>query len=418
MLVVFKSQVIDFLAPGFLQHTAIQASNLMAKFIWLMPLTSMAAVSTAYLHSVNIFALPSFGTCLFNLMIIFGLIFWVHNFEEIEILVYFVLLGGLIRWLMHCVVIPKSSVKYLAQAAGSQSHIVSSAFWKRYIQSIFSGGIFLLYPMIARSFSTFNGEGALSVFTYAYTIIKLPLGICITVVVTVLFPSIAMYISNKNKLYEPQFVRDFLHTGLLISFLFSCVFFVPMSFFSEDIIHMIYGGKILEDSLDEITGVVKVGLCMLPLQALSSFLGAIFHAHLNMRSTLHASILGLLCLGVITQPMNQLFGNMGVMLSIVMAYAVVMFWLFVKLKTLYNIDMFSILMRKECCQSFIFIIIISFSLWCLKYVFDLTWVTALVCFGVSALCGFWVVFFYNDRCRKFIFHANEENPIIDPMVRA
>jgi len=70
--------LVSLLVPGFGEAQASLAAVAIGWMIWLIPLTVLAGVLTAYLHAKNQFAIEALGTLIINSTIIVGLLL-VHN---------------------------------------------------------------------------------------------------------------------------------------------------------------------------------------------------------------------------------------------------------------------------------------------------------------------------------------------------
>ena len=91
--------LVTLLAPGFSEAQVVQGAIALGWVVWLVPLTVLAGVVTAYLHAQNRFAIAAMGTLLINSSIIAGLLLVYFGYGSLHLVAIFVLLGGLLRLL-------------------------------------------------------------------------------------------------------------------------------------------------------------------------------------------------------------------------------------------------------------------------------------------------------------------------------
>lgn len=305
--------LVNFLAPGFDTQTASQASGLLKSVLWLIPLTVLSGVSTAYLHSKEKFAIASLGTLIFNLSVIVGLILLISLGFSLATLAVFVILGGLIRWgsqLVFC---------ELSKGRGGRlnKNIVDRSLVKRYFQAMLSGGFLLLFPVFARSLATYSGDGALSSLNFALKLVEFPLAISITVLSVVLFPALSERYASKNASEYLSLARN----GFLITLLLSLATMVPLIIFNADFVALAFGyGKMTEPALDEISSLVAIGFILLPLQGCTTLLMTLFNSRLDTKTPMYINFLGLILFFILGVYLDNIYGLMGVMYALLVSH--------------------------------------------------------------------------------------------------
>jgi putative peptidoglycan lipid II flippase len=168
--------LVAMLAPGF---TNVQSEHVVVALrwvLWLIPLTILAGVVTAYLHAQHKFAVAAMGTLIINSAIIIGLVLVYYGFGSLSLVAVFVIVGGLLRLLSQ-----------LSLVHFHWSPLVSLKPWQlhrplvvRYGQAMMSGSLLLLFPVIARALASYEGEGSIAMFNYSMRLIEFPLAIAVT----------------------------------------------------------------------------------------------------------------------------------------------------------------------------------------------------------------------------------------------
>jgi len=340
-LVYFSNELVMMFAPGFDAVTAEKANDVLAFVLWLIPLTVLAGVSTAYLQSKGQFAIPAMGTLIFNLCLVFGLIFYVADEKDLDIFVWFVLLGGVIRWFSQ--IFRLKGNFYLN--GFWKKWLIHKSLFKRYLQAVLALGILTLYPVIARAFASFQGEGGIAMTNYALKLVELPLGVVITVLSVVLFPKLAAAHKRDDQKGFSMMVEE----GIFWSVILAVIIMVCIYSAADSFIYLVYGwGDIDADHLSDISSVLSIAILSLPFQAVIAMLVATCNAKKNTSMPLKASLIGLVGLLILCWIFEKSFGLDGVVIALVISYLVVMFSLFIikdQKKIYANLD-FSSVLRK------------------------------------------------------------------------
>lgn len=320
-LVYFSNEIVMLFAPGFDAVTAEKATEVLAFVLWLIPLTVLAGVSTAYLQSKGQFAIPAMGTLIFNLCLVFGLFFYVTDENDLDVFVWFVLLGGVVRWLSQ--IFRLKGDFYLKELW--KKWLLHKLLFKRYLQAMFTLGILTLYPVVARAFASFQGEGGIAMTNYALKLVELPLGVVITVLSVVLFPKLAAaHIRDDQKEFSMMVEEGMFWSVILAVIIMACIYSAADSF-----IYLVYGwGEIGAEQLSNVSSILSIVVFSLPLQAVIAMLVTTCNAKKNTYMPLKASLIGLFSLLILCWFFEKSYGLNGVVIALVISYLVVIISLF------------------------------------------------------------------------------------------
>lgn len=307
--------LVSLLVPGFSEGQADKASVTLGWVVWLIPLTVLAGVVTAYLHAHNRFAVAALGTLIINCSIIAGLVSVNAGYGGLYLLAIFVLLGGGLRLLSQL-----SQVRLTWKPLHSlRKGLLNRALLTRYGQAMLSGSALLLFPVVARAMASLNGEGSVALFNYAVRLIEFPLAVAVTFLAVVFFPRLAQSYNNDTRLHHQQ-----IRYGVQITLALSLSAMIALILLSDAYTEVVFGyGDMQTSNLLQITSLIGIGLLALPLQGLSSFLTAVFNARKNTRTPLCINVAGLLFFLAIssTEILGQ--GLAPLMWGMVMSYGLI-----------------------------------------------------------------------------------------------
>ena len=265
--------LVTILVPGFVQVQAEKASIALGWVIWLVPLTVLTGGATAYLHAQNRFAVASLGTLIINSFIIFGLLLVYYGYGSLSLLALFVLIGGMLRLGSQLLVVRPSWGPIVSLFPNQ----LNKALLIRYGQVMLSGSVLLLFPVVARGLSSYEGTGSVAIFNFATRLIEFPLSIAVTFLVVIFFPKLSQSFSDDRILHQ-QLIRY----GVQITLGFSLVAAITLMFLSDAYVQIVYGhGNMQNASLSLVSALTSIGLLSLPLQGFSNFLTAVFNARKN-----------------------------------------------------------------------------------------------------------------------------------------
>jgi len=277
--------LVTILMPGFGSVQASQAALALGWVIWLVPLTVLAGVVTAYLHSRNQFAVAALGTLIINVAIVIGLSLSYFGNGSIQLVAIFVLIGGLVRLLSQL-----QQVTFFWNPVGAlRPLLINKNLFIQYGQAMLSGSVLLLFPVVSRAFASYETEGSVALFNYASRLVEFPLAVSITFLTVVVFPRLANSYSSDLVLH-----RQLIRYGIQAIIGLSLVVAIILASLSSKYVVTVYGyGVMQKDSLEQVTALVKIGLLMLPLQGVSGFLTAVFNSRKDTRTPMLLNGIGL-----------------------------------------------------------------------------------------------------------------------------
>ena len=291
--------LVELLAPGFEDTQTLQASIGLGWVMWLVPLTVLAGIATAYLHSKNKFAVASLGTLIINITIIAGLFLVYFGFGSIFWVAMFALLGGALRLLSQLISV---GMKW-DPVQSFDSILLNKGILLRYMQAILSGSILLFIPVLARAFASYSGEGGVAIMNYSTRLIEFPLAIAITVFTVTLFPRLSDSFINNKKLYN-----KLVSYGSQATLGISILIMIALILLSSHYVSVVFNyGHMQTEDLFTMQQLISIGLFALPLQGMSFFLTAVFHSQKNTKVPLIINSIGLVVFILIY--INSIFGN-------------------------------------------------------------------------------------------------------------
>ena len=291
--------LVELLAPGFEDTQTLQASIGLGWVMWLVPLTVLAGIATAYLHSKNKFAVASLGTLIINITIIAGLFLVYFGFGSIFWVAMFVLLGGVLRLLSQLISV---GMKW-NPVQSFDSMLLNKGILLRYMQALLSSSVLLFIPVLAGAFASYSGGGSIAIMNYSTRLIGFPLAIAITVFTVTLFPRLSDSFINNKKLYN-----KLVGYGSQATLGISILIMIALILLSSHYVDIVFNyGHMQTEALLTVQQLVSIGLFTIPLQGMSFFLTAVFHSQKNTKVPLVINITGLLVFILIY--INSIFGN-------------------------------------------------------------------------------------------------------------
>ena len=139
-----------------------------------------------------------------------------------------------------------------------------------------AAGLPLTIPLIARSLSAANGEGALAIFNYAIKLIELPNALAIQLVTTLAFPSVARAMAALNEgnpaggksaslLPDIRSVRS----AYILAWTLACAGAAGLAVGAQPIAALLFGwGKMRDVDVQAVAQLAALGAWSLPPQAL------------------------------------------------------------------------------------------------------------------------------------------------------
>ena len=383
--------LILLLVPGFSSEQIEQAVTAVSWVIWLIPLTVLAGVTTAYLQAKNKFAIAALGTLIINSSIITGLVLVYLGYGSLKLIAGFVLLGGLLRLLSQLYQVgiywnPFSSWSPL---------LLHKKLLSRYTQAVLSGSVLLLFPVLARAIASYEGSGSVAIFNYAMRLIDFPLAIAVTFLVAVLFPRLSdTYMTNLRQ--HRQLVQYGVQAIIGLAVIASLTLIIMSDVYTE----LVYGyGNMQKNDLLKVEALINIGLISLPFQGLCLYLTAVFNSHKNTRLPMLLNISGLLFyfIGIKFDFFGQ--GMEALMMGLVISYALICA-LQIMLLRIDKLRWKTVFFDKMFALGLIIAILVLF---CLNWIAGLADLPAVISFllaGATAIIALGIMILFNAELRN------------------
>ncbi|SIN98302.1 lipid II flippase MurJ [Halodesulfovibrio marinisediminis] len=312
ILYLNTDMLMSLLAPGFSGEKVVLAQDGVAIALLLLPLSVLTGVTTAYLQSKNKFFLPSLGTLIFNGCIILGLVYMLLTEESsLSILLLSLIGAGVCRYTSQIIAVkPRWSLRCVFQG-----NMLSRELIKRFFQAMFSGGLLLTFPVIARSFASYQEAGSVALFNYSMRLIELPLLLCINFISIALLPRLAESRTTAPEVYRKLIVHGFqliLALGLCVAAVLTAGV-VPYT-------NLVFGRSLAPSELDKIYGLVQIGLMSIVFQGVASFATTVCNAEKNTHKPLYVTLLGAVVLVAGLSLWREFLTTERIMLGLLAAY--------------------------------------------------------------------------------------------------
>ena len=307
----FVAELVLILAPGLSDGVALVAQRLVSDSLWLIPLSVAASVSTAFLQSQERFVIPSLGTFIFNSVIILGLYLFVDISGNLKDLVWFILLGGILRWGSQLLALSNK----IHWFQFDKEFRLNWNLLRRYGQAILAIGLTTLLPVVGRAFASYSGEGGIAAFNYAWKLIELPVGLVLASFSIVLFPRMSSLAAEARE----ADIEALFKSGVFWSVSFSTVFMIPIFLSPETFVFPVYGwsSSLDADSLRMISHLTQFSVLILPMQAFVLMAMAQFNARKETKVTVWVSLMGMSSLIISATWAVNSFGLFGLIFAII-----------------------------------------------------------------------------------------------------
>lgn len=349
LLTTITVPLIHLVAPGFSAHQVMLTAPLLEVVLWLIPLTTIAGVTTAYLQANGRFAVAAFGTFSFNAVILLGLGFSIATNGSLKSLALFILLGGLFRWSIQLWAAPRHHLAWRC----SHWRLIDRQLIKRYLNAMTAGGLLLLLPVMARALASLHGAGGISLFSYAMKLVEFPLSISVMVLSAGIFPLLSQcFVRNEEDCGE------IVGTGIHVVLLITVAMVLPLSWYAGDIAHLVFARGAMEPGQVTIIGrLVALGVLALPLQGIASILTATYNAANDTAFIMKLNIVGVVLYLTIGYWSISHIGLSALMVSLVAVYGIIVLMQLLALRKRLSLNIMETLWHKKIVRSLIMMLL-------------------------------------------------------------
>ena len=241
ILAVFTPQLIDLITPGFSQAEKATAVSL-TRIMLLSPiLLGLSSVFSGLLHYFNLFFAFSLAPILYNLGIIFGILFFEPAFG-IKGLAFGVILGAFFHFLVQIPSVLR--LKFRINFAFNLKNPNLKKLLYLTLPRMFGSAAFHINLIIITAIASTLEPGSLSIFNFSNNIYWVPIGLIGISFATASFPFLTRnWALGQIEDFKRKFSSVFSHIFFLIIPLSFLMFFLR-----KQIVELIFGTSIMEAS--------------------------------------------------------------------------------------------------------------------------------------------------------------------------
>lgn len=309
LVVLAGPLLVRMLAPGIPSVSGPEVRWLILGSAVVIPLTGVAAVTTAYLQAFNRFAMPASGTLFYNGVLIGFLIAWIRP-DSLEWLAVAVVSAAAVRWVTQLAA--SAAVPVAENGGDTGSRRVDRLLLARYVQALSSSALLLLVPVVGRALVSDAGPGAFAAMNYVYKLAELPLGMAISVLSVVLLPRFAALLAEKKEAEALALGR----WGIWMTWILSIPLALVGACYRDALVRLVFGhGRMSEESLRFIADLTAWTMAALPAQGLAGVFFSLLSARKDLGRPFVASAAGILIYLPAAWGGQKLLGPVGVVLA-------------------------------------------------------------------------------------------------------
>jgi putative peptidoglycan lipid II flippase len=244
ILAIFTPYLIELLVPGF---SAVQKAQTIAltRIMFFSPiLLGISSIFSGILQYSSLFFAYSLTPILYNIGIIFGIVFFLPLFNfDLRALACGVVLGALLHLLIQIPPILKSGFR--PRFSFNFRHLGLQRIFKLMIPRTLGAGAFHLNLIIITAIASTLSPGSISIFNFSNNLQGMPIGLIGVSFATAAFPAFSRHFIQKEK---EKFLEKFFSIFSQILFLI-----IPLSFLifllRAQIVRLILGTSIIGEGL-------------------------------------------------------------------------------------------------------------------------------------------------------------------------
>lgn len=174
ILFIFTPFLIDLIAPGFSQKNQELTVSL-ARIMFLSPIFfGLSSIFSGVLHYFNRFLAYSIAPVLYNLGIIFGILFLVPKFG-LHGLAYGVILGAISHWVLQIPAARSSGYKYLPVVSFKSPGLIKA--FKLMIPRTIGAAAYHINLIVVTAIASTLAVGSISIFNFSNNLQYFPIGL-------------------------------------------------------------------------------------------------------------------------------------------------------------------------------------------------------------------------------------------------
>jgi putative peptidoglycan lipid II flippase len=255
VIAIFPSYVLAFIVPGFAPEQLMVTIALLRIFLIFMWINTGTAILAEVLRADRHFFIAALGQVVVNIAFIAGLIMYYWWHLSIIMLAYWVVFGGVLQGMMHLCACCYLGYRFVLPNKETWHHAI--IILKKFVPCMITSGINEIALFIELQFSSYLPVGSISLMTYASSIMRLPFGVLVHPLITVLLPELTKlqsYASSRMAFLMFEILKIILWAlGPLV---------ILIAWFSHDIFVTLYGSSQLSvASIITLQNLLLIKLC-------------------------------------------------------------------------------------------------------------------------------------------------------------
>lgn len=322
------------IAPGFSVELTSRTADYLSIALWVIPLTTLAGVSTAYLQSREQFAVPSLGTFIFNLVLVIGLTVGYGQLNTITWLPWLILVAAGLRWFSQIL-----RVRSLIGTPWRKEWLLSKRLLVHYMHTVAAVGVLLMLPLIARAYASLGEPGSVMIINLALRLVEFPLGVAVTVFAVGMFPAISRAL-NTQEGDADKIIGITLERVLYISIAIA----IPLCWFGSGLAQFVFGwGNLQPAQAHQVGQLFSIAALSLPLQGVSQVLLTVMNARQDTRVMVLISIIAVFFFSTTAWLLLERYSLFGIAAMLVTTYLMVVLMQGYEISRRHGLQVFSIL---------------------------------------------------------------------------
>ncbi len=237
VFVILKAHfVLNLIVPGFSSEQIDRAVPLLRILMPFILFLSSSALLAGALQAIGHFFIPAFSPVLLNIVFIIGLLTCLTFGLSVEVLCFFILLGGLLQFIAHLITYTR-----LHFAFGP----INRTAWKnlgsvliKFIPCFICMSFVEMSLVIDKMFASYLPPGSISSIQYAHRFMGIPLGVFAVAFSTILLPHF-----SRISIYAPSRLSFYLLESTKFVFWVTIPVACVMSFFAFNIFETLFLSK-------------------------------------------------------------------------------------------------------------------------------------------------------------------------------
>jgi len=232
--VIWKANLfIRLVAPGFSPEQILFATRLLKILMPFIFFLSSSALLAGVLQAVNKFFIPAISPALLNIVFIISILLCLTYNFPIELLCYFILLGGFIQFVLHVVTYFRLGFSF-HRIDKSALRAFGNVMLK-FIPCLISMSIVEISLFIDSRFASYLAKGSMSLIYLANRFMGIPLGVFGVALSTILLPHF-----SKIGIYAPKRLNFYLLEAMKFVFWVTVPIALIMMFVSTNIFYTFF----------------------------------------------------------------------------------------------------------------------------------------------------------------------------------